>query len=274
MAAYMVDALIDEQVQKLQDDPRELRRYKDFSLYADLLPFIPTNMKAFIQSQLGIDRDFTELDLTDREIAELDKIIFEQGLLDPAQIDYPDYKTSDTPYGDITRNVLGVMAKHYNVSKDEILKNLEQYNIGDPKTGESITLAEAERRYPGILNMDGLTIRDLINPAFSMKTFIGRADVTTDEYGNKIIEDTYDFGSPKTNIKEKESLKGVGLGNNPVYEAARRFPLYNPLNTEFSVNLDLGTKEEYEKRKARQNKASGGLITNREGIESLMGGRA
>ena len=39
------------------------------------------------------------------------------------------------------------------------------------------------------------------------------------------------------------------MGNNPVYEAARRFPLYNPLNTEFSVNLDLGTKEEYEKRK-------------------------
>ena len=274
MAAYMVDALIDEQVQKLQDDPRELRRYKDFSLYADLLPFIPTNMKAFIQSQLGIDRDFTELDLTDREIAELDKIVFEQGLLDPAQIDYPDYKTSDTPYGDITRNVLGVMAKHYNVSKDEILKNLGQYNISDPKTGESITLAEAERRYPGILNMDGLTIRDLINPAFSMKTFIGRADVTTDEHGNKIIEDTYDFGSPKTNIKEKESLKGVGLGDNPVYEAARRLPLYNPLNTEYSVNLNLGTREDYEKRKARQNKASGGLITNREGIESLMGGRA
>ena len=77
MAAYMVDALIDEQVQKLQDDPRELRRYKDFSLYADLLPFIPTNIKAFVQSQLGIDRDFTELDLTNKEAEKLNDVLTE-----------------------------------------------------------------------------------------------------------------------------------------------------------------------------------------------------
>lgn len=273
MAAYMVDALIDEHMQKLQDDPRELRRYKDFSLYADLLPFIPINMKLFIQSQLGIDRDFRELDLTDREIAELDKMIFEQGLLDPAQIDYKDYNTG-YGYADIARNVAGVAAKGSQVSREEVLQNPEKYNVSDPETGESISVAEAERRYPGITSPKRLRIKDLANPAFILKTTLGKANVLVDENNNIIIKDTYDFGSPETNAKEKEFLEDVSLGDKPVYEFMRRVPLYNLLNTGFSVNLDLGTKEEYEKRKARQNKASGGLITNREGIASLVGGRA
>jgi hypothetical protein len=270
MAAYMVDALIDEQVQKLQDDPRELRRYKDFSLYADLLPFIPINMKLFIQSQLGIDRDFTELDFTPREIAELDKMIFEQGLLDPAKIDYDDYNTG-SGYSDIARNVAGITAKKNKVSREEVLQNPEKYNVSDPETGESISVAEAERRYPGITSPKRLKIKDLANPAFILKTTLGKADVLVDENNNIIIKDTYDFGTPETNAKEREFLEGVGLGDNPAYELVRRVPLYNFLNTPSSVNINLGTREDYEKRKARQNKASGGLITNREGIESLMG---
>jgi hypothetical protein len=269
MIGIPADSLIQQTLEELQDDPRELRRYKDFSLYADLLPFIPTNIKAFVQSQLGIDRDFTELDLTNKEIAELDRMIFEQGLIDPSKIDYPDYSTG-SGYSDITRNVPGLAAKAYKVSTDEIKNNPEKYNVSDPQTGESITLAEAEKKYPGILSPKSISIKDFSNPAFNLKTFLGKADVLVDEKGNLIIEDTYNFGSPKTNIKEKAGLKGVGLGDNPVYEAARRLPLYNPLNTEYSVNLNLGTREDYEKRKARQNKAVGGFVESGIAIQNIL----
>tara|TARA_R110002110_G_scaffold6909_1_gene34403 strand:+ start:216 stop:1049 length:834 start_codon:yes stop_codon:yes gene_type:complete len=274
MIGFPADALIQQTLEELQDDPRELRRYKDFSLYADLLPFLPTNIKAYIQSQLGIDRDFSELDLTNKEIAELDRIMFEQGTFDPNQINYLDYQTTDNPddpYADIARNVVGVMAKHYDVSEDEILARKDYYVLRDPKNPKkTITLAEAEKKYPGILNADPLSIRDLLDPAFSMKTFIGRGDVVTDENGNIIIEDTYNFGSPETNAIERKNLKGVGLGDNPVYEAARRLPLYNPLNTEYSVDLNLGTREEYEKRKARQNRAVGGFVESGIAIQNIL----
>ena len=241
MIGFPADALIQQTLEELQDDPRELRRYKDFSLYADLLPFLPTNIKAYIQSQLGIDRDFSELDLTNKEIAELDRIMFEQGTFDPNQINYLDYQTTDNPddpYADIARNVVGVMAKHYDVSEDEILARKDYYVLRDPKNPKkTITLAEAEKKYPGILNADPLSIRDLLD---------------------------------KTNVKEKAGLKGVGLGDNPVYEAARRLPLYNPLNTEYSVDLNLGTREEYEKRKARQNRAVGGFVESGIAIQNIL----
>lgn len=271
MVGFPADSLIQQTLEELQDDPRELRRYKDFSLYADLLPFLPTNIKAYIQSQIGIDRDLTELDFTDKEIAEIDKIIFEQGTFDPDQINYLDYQTSDDPYADIARNVVGLMAKHYDVSEDEILARKNYYVLRDPKNPEkNITLAEAEKKYPGILNADPLSIRDLLDPAFSLKTTLGRADVLTDENGNIIIKDTYNFGSPETNAKEREKLKSVGLGDRPMYEAARRLPLYNRLNTEYSVNLDLGTREDYEKRKARQNRAVGGFVESGIAIQNIL----
>jgi len=271
MAGYLVDPFIQQTLEELQDDPRELRRYKDFSLYADLLPFLPTNIKAYIQSQLGIDRDFSELDFTDKEIAELDRIMFEQGTFDPNQINYLDYQTSDDPYADIARNVVGVMAKHYDVSEDEILARKDYYVLRDPKNPEkTITLAEAEKKYPGILNADPLTIRHLLDPAFSLKTTLGRADIITDEKGNVIIKDTYNFGSPETNAIERKNLKGVGLGDRPAYEGLRRFTLYNPLNTEYSVNLNMGTKEEHEKRKARQNRAVGGFVESGISIQNIL----
>jgi len=273
MAGYLVDPLIQQKIEELQDDPRELRRYKDFSLYADLLPFLPTNIKAYIQSQIGIDRDLSELDFTDKEIAEIDKIIFEQGTIDPSQINYLDYQTSDDPYADIARNVVGVMAKHYDVSEDEILARKDYYVLRDPKNmDETITLAEAEKKYPGILNADPLSIRDLLDPAFSLKTTLGRADIITDEKGNVIIKDTYDFGTPEANAVEREKLKGVGLGDRPGYELLRRAPLYNRLNTEYSVNLDLGTPEDYEKRKARQNRAVGGFVESGIAIQNILDG--
>jgi hypothetical protein len=271
MIGIPADSIIQQTLEELQDDPRELRRYKDFSLYADLLPFLPTNIKAYIQSQIGIDRDLTELDFTNKEMAEIDKIIFEQGTLDPNQINYLDYQTSDDPYSDVARNVVGMMAKHYDVSEEEILERKDYYVLRDPKNlDESITLAEAEKRHPGILNADRLTIRHLLDPAFSLKTTLGREDIITDEQGNIIIKGTYNFGTPEANAKEREGLKGVGLGNRPVYEAARRLPLYNRYNTEYSVNLNLGTREDYEKRKARQNRAVGGFVESGIAIQNIL----
>ena len=76
--------------------PRERARAEDFSVYSDIPGFnlLPTNIKAYIQSQLGLGGlggPITELDLTEKELAELDRMIFEAGLLNPGEMNYIDY---------------------------------------------------------------------------------------------------------------------------------------------------------------------------------------
>ena len=66
-------------------DPRARARARDFSPYSDIpgINLLPTNIKAYIQSQLGLGSlggPITELDLTDAELAEIDRMIYEQGL--------------------------------------------------------------------------------------------------------------------------------------------------------------------------------------------------
>ena len=240
--------------------PRERARAEDFSFYSDVFPFLPTNVKAYIQSQLGLGSlggPITELDFTEQELAEMDRIMFEDGTIDPNKINYVDYGV-DT--GKIARpGVFEGYVNQYNdvygtnITQQDILNNPSQYNInvnlGDGF--ESMTFEELFRRYgPNILTpTDSNLIKDLNNPAFNLMTFLGKADYETDPEGNIVITDTFDFAKP-TEIQQRERDKYVpkGSGKNFVYETLRDFTEKNLLSSDIPVKINLGTEEEYKER--------------------------
>ena len=244
--------------------PRERARAEDFSVYSDIPGFnlLPTNVKAYIQSQLGLGGlggPITELDMTEKELAELDRIMFEQGTTDPTKIDYTDYGVD---LGKVTRpGIMQTYVDTYNkenpnspITAQSITENLDNFMLRAPN-GEMMTFQELYDKYgDNIITPQGITPADFLNPAFNLMTFLGQADYSIDENGNIIINDVFDFNKPVEGSKSAAQ----GLGANPLYEIARKIPDYNPIATDIPVEIDLGTREDYEARK-NKGMANGGM---------------
>tara|TARA_R110001606_G_scaffold361810_1_gene515519 strand:- start:165 stop:917 length:753 start_codon:yes stop_codon:yes gene_type:complete len=231
-------------------------RTEGFSVYQDLLGFIPSNVKLYARSFIPKDFSgkFSEKDLSRAELESLDQIIFAEGTRNPGYIDYPDYKTSEKPYSDITRNVVDLVSAGYNVSKDEVRANPDKYFVTDPYKKEKISVAELEKRYPGSMEPEAKGIMgllsDLSDPRFSLKTSLGRAKVTVNENGDYVITDTFDFNeNKKLNEKQMENLQSLqdraGLGASPIMEFLRRKAVGGK---PIPIEINLGSKEDYEAR--------------------------
>tara|TARA_R110000744_G_scaffold145697_1_gene258369 strand:- start:876 stop:1721 length:846 start_codon:yes stop_codon:yes gene_type:complete len=238
-------------------DPRARARALDFSVYADIPGFnlLPTNVKAYLQSQLGlggVGGPITELDMTEKELAELDRIMFEQGTTDPTKIDYTDYGVD---LGKVTRpGIMQTYVDTYNkenpnsppITAQSITENPDNFRVRAPN-GEMMTFQELYNKYgDNVMTPQGITPADFLNPAFNLMTFLGQADYSIDENGNIIINDVFDF-TKKTDGNDVDAAQG--LGNNPLYEIARKFPNVNPLATDIPVEINMGTREDYEARK-------------------------
>jgi len=242
-------------------DPRARARARDFSLYSDIpgINLLPTNIKAYIQSQLGLGSlggPITELDLTEKELAEIDRMIYEQGLVNPNQIDYIDY-TADI--GKVARpGTIKTVAEVNNVTPQYIKENPDKIKITAPN-GQAMTIAELYKTYgENILTPIGITPADFLDPSFNLMTFLGSADVTQDADGNYIITDIFDFNKLPKGEKNKIDTT-QGLGANPLYEIARKIPNYNPLATDIPVEINVGTREDYEARKKAAEMKDGGV---------------
>ena len=231
------------------EDPRT----EGFSVYQDLLGFIPSNVKLYARSFLPeeFEGKFSEKDLSQAELDALDQIIFEEGTQNPGYVDYPDYKTSEKPYSDVTRNVIDLVSTANNVSPSEVRSNPHKYFVQDPYKKERISVAELEKRYPGSSDPEAKGIMsllsDLSDPRFSLKTSLGRAKINVNEDGDYIITDTFDFNeTEKLNeqqLKNMQSLqKEAGLGANPIMEFLRRKAVGNQ---PIPIEINLGSKEEY-----------------------------
>jgi len=237
-------------------DPRARARALDFSVYADIPGFnlLPTNVKAYLQSQLGLGGlggPITELDMTEKELAELDRIMFEQGTTDPTKLDYTDYGVD---LGKVTRpGIMQTYVDTYNkenpnspTTAQNITENPDNFRVRAPN-GEMMTFQELYDKYgDNVMTPQGITPADFLNPAFNLMTFLGQADYYIDENGNIIINDVFDF-TKKTDGNDVDAAQG--LGNNPLYEIARKFPNVNPLATDIPVEINMGTREDYEARK-------------------------
>ena len=243
-------------------DPRARARARDFSPYSDIpgINLLPTNIKAYVLSQLGLGGFFPiqgELDMTNKELAEIDRMIFEQGLVNPNEIGYIDY-TADI--GKVARpGTIETLAEVNNVTPQYIKENPDKIKILAPD-GQAMTVEELYRTYgENILTPIGITPKDFLDPSFNLMTFLGRADVTQDADGNYIITDIFDFNRLPEGTKDKIDAT-QGLGNKPLYEIAREIiPKYNPLASDIDVRVNVGTREDYEARKKAAEMKDGGV---------------
>lgn len=246
--------------QAVKDDPRAKARYEDFSIWSDVLGFLPDNVKGFIKYNLGLGKDLSELDLNEKTLNYLDYLAFGGGAQDPDRITYEDYgpefysKISRDPISLIiwgNKNLEGDQWDR-DITREKILANPEQYTYWDSSLNRYTTIKEAMEMYPGSFDTKGLGIGAFTDPATITGTFLGGADIVRDENGNVIIQDRYDFNeleqTPERVEGVRKQYREAPLGEKPFYEATRRFPAFNPFGQPYNINVNLGTEEDYIKR--------------------------
>jgi hypothetical protein len=251
---------VQRQIDQIQDPEERSRRqaeYDDLSVFRDILPFIPLNVKQYAYYMMGGKGELDENDLTDAELNVLYDIA-RQKLNDPNfspsrysdsnKITYPDYKTGD--YSDISRGNPASKEVHTQEQlnaweKGEIKLNLE----GPEGKMKSYSYEEYLQDYPGIFD-DPLSVVELAkklkDPNYSMKTTIGKADIVSNEDDTYSVQDQYDFeygrGTGESNY-DSFSLSPYAVARNL---AAKRKNEGSP------VDINLGS-EEYIKRQGMYN---------------------
>jgi len=80
-------------------------------------------------------------------------------------------------------------------------------NPYDDVGGKSIGLQEAVKKFN--------------DPAFSLKTLIGRASITQNDRGETVVVDRYDFDDPNPNSFRDYARKAARVANDPIYGSFR-----------------------------------------------------
>jgi hypothetical protein len=192
---------------------RALDEYKDFSVFRDILPFIPINVKQYAYHMAGGKGDVDINDLTKKEQEAYYRYaqeIMASGELPLDQdssvmMDYPNYGTKEG-YADV------VPIKNLGLSDEQLeaWKRGElviKYPGGRNGAVESYSYEEFLEKYPGALDSDGQSIGDLItnmqDPNYVAKTFTGKADINYNKDSNTItVTDNYNHNrGPKATTK-------------------------------------------------------------------------
>tara|TARA_R100001530_G_C4258427_1_gene139802 strand:- start:15 stop:725 length:711 start_codon:yes stop_codon:yes gene_type:complete len=206
---------------------------------------LPINQKAYVNSFLrqidnNVKNEYYLDDLSDAEQLELYKMILPMVNKSPqGEIRYPDYT------GETFRDV----------SNPTTRRQLQQAIDDELSTAE-----EAQQWFPGIndpiSNME--FIKNLSSPVFALKTFLGQSGYYTDEDGNIIIDDSFDFNigrerdtfptSPQQAFREGFSTEGSSIFN--ILRGVGS--LLGPKEGEGArIHLNLGTEEDIIKKIAQ-----------------------
>ena len=230
---------------------RALDEYRDFSVFRDVLPFIPINVKQYAYHMAGGKGDIDINDLTDKELKTYYRIaqeIIASGDLpldqdSSAMVDYPYYGT-ESDYGDIYwgEKNLGLSDEQFEAWK----KGEIDIVYGSGRKGKEVyTYEKFLKEYPGALDSDGQSIGDLItnmqDSNYIAKTFTGKADLNYDKDSNTItLTDAYNHNrNPKATTK---SIIDYLLADPSLYAALKAGALLK--NADGSViELDLGSPE-------------------------------
>ena len=230
---------------------RKFAEYADFSVFKDILPFIPINVKQYAYHMAGGKGDVDINDLTKKEQEAYYRYaqeIMASGELPLDQdssvmMDYPNYGTKGG-YADVVpiKN-LGLSDEQLEAWKrGELVIN---YPGGRNGAVESYSYEEFLEKYPGALDSDGQSIGDLItnmqDPNYVAKTFTGKADINYNKDSNTItVTDNYNH-----NRNPAATTKGIieAFKADPsLYAAFKAGALLK--NADGSVvELDLGSPE-------------------------------
>ena len=246
-----------DQIKDPEERSRKQAEYEDLSVFRDILPFIPINVKQYAYYMMGGKGELNENDLTDAELNVLYNIANKK-LNDPNfspsrysdsnKITYPDYETGD--YSDISRGNPASKEVHTQErlnawERGEIKLNLE---APDGKT-KTYSYEEYVQDFPGVFD-DPLSVIELAkklkDPNYSMKTTIGKAEIVSNEDDTYSVQDQYDFEYGKGKGQSSYGsffLRPYAIARNL---AAKRKNKGSP------VDINLGS-EEYIKRQGMYN---------------------
>jgi len=254
---------------------RALDEYKDFSVFRDVLPFIPINVKQYAYHMMGGKGKVDINDYTDKELKTYYRYIQEimaSGELSLDQdssvmMDYPNYGTKGG-YADI------VPIKNLGFSDEELEEwktsgKTKAFPSGRKGTREDYTYDEYVKKFPGALDSDGQSIGDLItnmqDPNYVAMTMTGKADITYDKDSNTIYL-TDDYNHNPTGATPAEIIEAL-LEDPSLYAAAKAGAQI--LNRDGSViELDLGSPEFVQNYPT--GKASGGEAKNFQASINLL----
>jgi hypothetical protein len=252
---------------------RALDEYKDFSVFRDVLPFIPINVKQHAYHMAGGKGDVDINDLTKKEQEAYYRYaqeIMASGELPLDQdssvmMDYPNYGT-ESDYGDIYwgKKNLGLSDEQLEAwKKGEIYIN---YPGGRNGAVESYSYEEFLEKYPGALDSDGQSIGDLItnmqDPNYVAKTFTGKADINYNKDSNTItVTDNYNHNR-HPDATNKDIIEAF-IADPSLYAALKAGAVLK--NADGSViELDLGSPQFVQGYPT--GKATGGPVS----IESML----
>src|SRR5210317_925415 len=247
--SYVYADAVQRQIDQIQDPEEKSRRqaeYDDLSVFRDILPFIPLNVKQYVYYMLGGKGELDENDLTDAELNVLYDIANKKlndpnfsvsSYSDSNKITYPDYETGD--YSDISRGN----------PADKEVQTQEQLNAWEKGKIKSYSYEEYLQDFPGAFD-DPLSVVELAkklkDPNYSMKTTIGKADIVQNEDDTYSVQDQYDFEYGKG--KGQSSYDSFSLSP---YAVARNLAAKRK-NEGSPVDINLGS-EEYIKRQGMYN---------------------
>tara|TARA_R110000824_G_scaffold14902_1_gene63065 strand:+ start:2161 stop:4149 length:1989 start_codon:yes stop_codon:yes gene_type:complete len=251
---------VQRQIDQIQDPEERSRRqaeYNDLSVFRDILPFIPLNVKQYVYYMLGGKGELDENDLTDAELNVLYDIANKKlndpnfsvsSYSDSNKITYPDYETGD--YSDVSRGNPANKEAQVQEQLNAWERGEKKLNLEGPEGKiKSYSYEEYLQDYPGAFD-DPLSVIELAkklkDPNYSMKTTIGKADIVQNEDGTYSVQDQYDFEYGKG--KGESSYDSFSLSP---YAVARNLAAKRK-NKGSPVDINLGS-EEYIKRQGMSN---------------------
>ena len=165
---------INEAYQKRLAEMSPAERYdeENFSVMGDvpILKRMPINMKAYVYDLLGGSAPYDVGDLQPKEIEQLYKLIYDASKegQTSGRVDY----TDQGGYGDIITTD----------AREQLQRNIDAGNISEELAQQTFLNDPSDERF----------LKQLNDPEFIMKTFLGKFNYRIDDNDNVIITDSYD----------------------------------------------------------------------------------
>ena len=194
----------------------ELKRLDDYSVYRNVLPFLPANLKQFVYDLLGGEKTFDINDLTDKEVAILQEVVLPLIPKDAKPgdiIDLP-YETWGSDYSDVVTPRSGWQVENPTTGERTLYSDL-----AEEKQRE--LLEQLEEAQPGATTPTDKNMLQLFqDPLWRLKTLIGHAKIMINEQGQPVLVDRYNFNIEQT-AKQKEAQGMGSITDRPLYNIPR-----------------------------------------------------